>query len=249
MYRPTFSPTPHPTLVKANHQSLPECFTLLAWNLHKEDFSHHINRPIETLINIEPPHLLSLQEAAIQFHQPKFFNMPFLMAPNIQNNNKQFGVLTASQHHSSPQHQCLTRTRELGFATHKTALITEHNLENGQILTHINIHAINFMPHIFFKKELSLLWHHLSKKTGPMIISGDFNTWNKTRMKTLLIATSQLQLQHVTYPDHRAIKTILRQPLDHIFYRDLILLSSEALSVPHISDHNPLIAKFRQMPN
>ncbi len=249
MYRPTFSPIPHPVSAKAKDLCLPDCFTLLAWNLHKEDFSHYIHRPIENLINIEPPHLLSLQEAAIQLQQPRFFNMPFVMAPNIQNNNKQFGVLTASQHHCSTQHQCLTRSRELGFTTHKTALITEHNLANGQTLTHVNIHAINFMPHIFFKKELSLLWRHLSQKTGPMIISGDFNTWNKTRMKTLLQATSQLKLHQATYPDHGAIKTMLRQPLDHIFYRDLRLVTSEALSVPHISDHNPLIVKFQSMPN
>lgn len=249
MYKPKFSSIPHTDSAKGHNLSLPDCFTLLTWNLHKIDFSHYINRPIEKLINIEAPHLLSLQEAAIQFQQPKFFNLPFVMAPNIQKHNKHFGVLTASEHHCTAQHQCLTRSRELGFATHKTALITEYNLANGQTLTHVNIHAINFMPHIFFKKELSLLWHQLSQHTGPMIISGDFNTWNKTRMKTLLQATSKLQLQLVAFPDHSAIKTMLRQPLDHIFYRGLTLIRSEALSIPQISDHNPLIAKFQQIPN
>jgi endonuclease/exonuclease/phosphatase (EEP) superfamily protein YafD len=210
------------------------------------DFSHYIHRPIESLIEINPPHLLSLQEAAVQTQQPKFFNMPFVMAPNIQDHHKHFGVLTASQHHCNPQHQCLTRTRELGFTTYKTALITEHKLANGQILTHVNIHAINFVPHMFFKKELRLLWNHLSHRDGPMIISGDFNTWNQTRLKTLLQATTQLQLEPVTYADSRAIKTMLRQPLDHIFYRGLTLVTSEVIAIPQISDHNPLIATFRQ---
>ena len=248
MYLPTFSPIPQQDQSKTSRYCLPECFTLLTWNLHKVDFSHYIHRPISTLIDIEPPHLLSLQEAAIQSQQPKFFNLPFVMAPNIQRQHKHFGVLTASHHHCTAQHQCLTRSRELGFATHKTALITEHNLANGQILTHVNIHAINFVPHMIFKKELSLLWTNLAHRNGPMIISGDFNTWNQTRLKTLLQATSQLQLKAVTYPDSRAIKTMLRQPLDHIFYRDLTLVTSEVLSIPQISDHNPLIATFRQNP-
>ncbi|MGM0541766.1 MAG: endonuclease/exonuclease/phosphatase family protein [Pseudomonadota bacterium] len=249
MYIPTYSPIPQETIANTSSHSLPDRFTLLTWNLQKVDFSHYINRPIENLIDIESPHLLSLQEAAIQVQQPRFFNLPFVMAPNIQNYNKHFGVLTASQHHCTAQHQCLTRTRELGFTTHKTALITEHNLANGQILTHVNIHAINFVPHMYFKKELNLLWNHLSHRNGPMIISGDFNTWNQTRLKTLLQVTSQLQLHPVSYPDNRAIKTMLRQPLDHIFYRGLKLIKSEALSIPRISDHNPLIAQFQQMPN
>lgn len=248
MYKPTFSPTPLPAFDNLTEPSLPEHFSLLAWNLHKEDFSRYIDHSIEHLIDIEQPHLLSLQEAAIQFEQPKFFNLPFVMAPNIQSSNKQFGVLTASPHHNSAQHQCLTHSRELGFTTRKAALITEHALENGQILTHVNIHAINFMPHMYFKRELHLLWYLLSHKTGPMIISGDFNTWSNNRLRTLLQATAQLQLQQVTYPDHRAIKTMMRKPLDHIFYRGLNLTSSEALSVPHISDHNPLIARFQQLP-
>jgi len=128
--------------------------------------------------------------------------------------------------------------------THKTAIITEHLLSNNQILTHLNIHAINFVPHLLFKKELASLWDKIRHISGPLIISGDFNTWNRTRLRTLTAATNQLNLTQVEFPDPRPIKTLNRQHLDYIFYRDLTLKEAQALSVPDISDHNPLIARF-----
>ncbi|WP_127471461.1 endonuclease/exonuclease/phosphatase family protein [Thiomicrorhabdus aquaedulcis] len=254
MYQPKFTPISalNSTLHcdQAWSQSrLPACFNVLTWNLHKIDFSHFTHRPIESLLPIEPPHILSLQEATI-IHSAsashRFFDLPFVMAPNLQTAKRQAGVLTASSSFLRGQQQCLTQSRELGFLTHKTALITHHTLACGQNLIHVNIHAINFVSHRVFAHELQQLWNHLAHSTQALIISGDFNTWNPTRLKTLLNATQQLNLSQVAYPDTRPIKTLMRQPLDHIFYRGLQLTSAQALNVPSLSDHNPLIAQFCQ---
>ncbi|MBN2866697.1 MAG: endonuclease/exonuclease/phosphatase family protein [Thiotrichales bacterium] len=242
MYKPKLTP------LGLNHSEkpagLPERFTLLVWNLHKIDFSPFLFRPIEELIEIPEPHLLSLQEAATNPMQTRFFNFPFVMAPNIQTQKKHYGVVTASSFAMQPFQQCLTHTREIGLTTHKTALITLHPLANGQTLTHVNIHAINFVGTRTFKKELNFLWSFIIEQTGPMIISGDFNTRNKPRMNYLYKMTELLDLKAVSFPDSRPIKTLLRQPLDHIFYRQLTLKNAQALAVPKISDHNPLIATF-----
>ncbi|MEA3405281.1 MAG: endonuclease/exonuclease/phosphatase family protein [Pseudomonadota bacterium] len=242
MYKPKHTPLSVNT--EAQHDSLPERFTLLVWNLQKSDFSHYLHRPIEELIKIPVPHILSLQEAATQFAQNRFFNLPFVMAPNIQTSKGHFGVVTASSHQIKPYRQCLTHSREIGLTTHKTSLITHHPLSNGEVLTHVNIHAINFVRNQVFNQELQHLWSFLTHQSGPMIISGDFNTWNKTRLKVLQQATTKLKLQAVNFPDTQPIKTMLRQPLDHIFYRELTLQNAQALNVPHISDHNPLVATF-----
>lgn len=247
MYKPKITPISH-HLHLENKSVLPHYFVLLTWNLHKIDFSHFIHRPIEQLLSIDPPHLLSLQEAVARDAQHKFFNLPFIMAPNIETKKKHFGVLTASAFAMKAHHQCLTQSRELGWMTHKTALITEHSLQNGETLTHVNIHAINFVPHGAFRKELQLILHLLSDKEGPMILSGDFNTWNKTRVKTLNTAIKHLDLTEVSYPTHQTIKTLNRQPLDYVFYRGLKVEKSEALDVPEISDHNPLIVHFSILP-
>ncbi len=240
MYRPKHSPLSN-QLAEAK---LPDPFSLICWNLHKEDFSTFHPRNIEQLLNIEEMHILSLQEARINENQGTFFGLPFSMAPNIETPNNVYGALTASAYQHHTYHQFLTTSRELGFATHKPAIITQHPLNDGQILTHVNIHAINFVPHYVFKKELQLLIHKIEELEGPLIISGDFNTWNKARVTTLAKTVNKLGLTKVDYPDIRPIKTLNRQPLDHIFYRNLTLKNSRAITVPHISDHNPIIAEF-----
>ncbi|AZR82351.1 endonuclease/exonuclease/phosphatase family protein [Thiomicrospira sp. S5] len=244
MYKPKLTPISHDLSSTQLGQALPNPFRLLTWNLHKTDFAHYIHRPIEQLLSMEPPHLLSFQEAATRPMQNRFFNLPFVMAPNIETRQKHFGVLTATEFGMTAQHQCLTRSRELGWATHKTALVTEHCLQNGETLTHINIHAINFVPNRLFQQELNLLWHLIAEKSGPMIVSGDFNTWNKTRVAMLEKAVQQLGLSEVAYPDTRPIRTLNRQILDYVFYRGLTVQSARAFHVEEISDHNPLEVVF-----
>lgn len=240
MYRPKHTPV-RPL---DSTSPLPEEFSVISWNLQKVDFSGSQLQTIEQLLHIEEMHILSLQEARVNEHQNRFFGHPFSMAPNIETPKNTYGVVTASAYEHSTYQQFLTTSRELGFATHKPAIITRHNMNNGDCLTHVNIHAINFVPHHVFKKELQLLWNKIESIEGPLIISGDFNTWNRTRVKTLQTATQRLNLNKVDYPDVRPIKTLNRQPLDHIFYRNLTLKDCRVISVPHISDHNPIIARF-----
>ncbi|MBD3755638.1 MAG: endonuclease/exonuclease/phosphatase family protein [Gammaproteobacteria bacterium] len=241
MYRPHYTPLSEP-----NHQQkpLPNCFKLLCWNLQKTDFSHFMHRTIEQLLDIAPPQLLALQEASTHESQTRFFDLPFAMAPNIQTGKRHFGVLTACEYSMTPYLQCLTHSRELGWSTHKTALITQHQLANGEILIHANIHAINFVPNPVFQRELQHLYQHLAQHTGPLIVSGDFNTWNKTRLKTLHNLNENLQLQQAEIANANAIKTLFRHPLDYIFFRQLKLQEARALHVREISDHNPLLARF-----
>jgi len=248
MYHPKYTPIAGHQTQQTSQNQLPDCFTLLAWNLQKTDFAHYIYRNIKDLLIYtelrDEPHILSLQEAKTLPEQTRFFNLGFVLAPNIQTKQNHFGVLTASSSIINPIRQCLTQSRELGWATHKTALITQHPLNNNQILTHVNIHAINFVSHSAFQRELHKILQHLEQITGPIIISGDFNTWNKKRTRTLIAATQKLGLEMVKYPDHSPIKSIFKQPLDHIFFRGLTLQSSQAINVNLISDHNPILATF-----
>lgn len=244
MFKPKLTLISHAATKPEADSVLPNPFRLLTWNLQKTDFSHYTHRPIEQLLEIETPHLLSMQEAATFPMQNRFFNLPFIMAPNIETRRRHFGVLTACGFAMSAQHQLLTRSRELGWTTHKTSLVTEHRLSDGQVLTHINIHAINFVPNRLFQRELTLLWSLISEKSGPMIVSGDFNTWNKPRVSILENAARQLGLSQVVYPDVTPIKTLNRQILDYVFYRGLTVESARAFDVKAISDHNPLEVVF-----
>ncbi|PLA73933.1 EEP domain-containing protein [Hydrogenovibrio sp. SC-1] len=242
MYKPKLTPLSIPS---ATARFLPNPFRLIVWNCHKVNFDRHHHQPIEKLLNIPAPQILSLQEATLTPEQPHFFQLPYIMTPNIQTTKNLYGVLTASSHHFYPLRQQLTKSRELGFLTYKASLITLHPLSSGEILTHLNIHAINFVPHLLFKREIEAIRALLEQLTGPMILSGDFNTWNKKRVATLFNSMGALGLKRVTYPDERPIKTLNRQPLDYIFYRGLEIDSAQAMRVPNISDHNPLIVDFK----
>jgi endonuclease/exonuclease/phosphatase (EEP) superfamily protein YafD len=246
MYRPTHTPISADIYDAAiQTATLPDPFQLIAWNVQKTDFSANALNELSDLIPVSQVDLLSLQEAKALEGQGRFFNLPYLMAPNLQRAGRHYGVVTASRSQMNAQAQCLTQSRELGVATHKTALITRHPLADGQWLIHLNIHAINFVSHALFKQELQSIWRHLSEHTGPMILSGDFNSWNRTRVMTLNKATRQLGLKKVAYPSDHGIRRLNRQPLDHVFYRGLVVLESEVISVPHISDHNPLRVCFQ----
>lgn len=242
MYRPNYTPLSTPSGLA---HPLPDPFNLLCWNLQKTDFSHFMHRSIRELLPIPAPHLLALQEAATTPAQNRFFDMPFIMAPNIQTPKRHFGVLTASPYRMNAHQQCLTHSRELGWSTHKTALITRHLLKNGEYLIHVNIHAINFVSNPVFQRELQHLYQQLHHHAGPLIVSGDFNTWNRTRLNALHHLNQSLKLQQAEIANARAIKTLFRQPLDHIFFRQLELQQAYALDVHDISDHNPLLATFR----
>lgn len=251
MYKPKYTPISPPNGDTFTPKQLPKSFTLLTWNLQKTDFSHYIHRSfnelLKTLDSSIQPDILSFQEAKTFPSQNTFFNMPFIMAPNIQTKKNHFGVLTASNATITPIRQCLTQSKELGWTTHKTALITEHLMNNQQVLTHVNIHAINFVTNSVFYQELNKLWQHLEHIDGPIILSGDFNTWNAKRTNNLNLTTQKLNLKKVEFLDNKPVKTMLRHPIDFIFYRGVELEHSMALNVKNISDHNPILATFRSI--
>lgn len=244
MYRPTHTPIVDDYFSKPQARPLPASFVVMAWNVQKNDFSEHAGAHISDLLSVDQVDILALQEAVAQSQQSRFFQARYYMAPNLQKGGRHFGVVTASDYAMQPLTQCLTRSRELGWVTHKPALITRHLLLNGQWLTHLNIHAINFVANRVFKQELQRIWRHLSEVSGPMILSGDFNSWNKTRAQALKTATAQLGLTPVYFSQNAAIRRLNRQPLDHVFYRGLTVQQAEVLSMPHLSDHNPIWVRF-----
>ncbi len=78
-----------------------------------------------------------------------------------------------------------------------------------------------------------------------MIVAGDFNTWNLKRVQYLNEFSDDLGLKKVEFSDEKDIKKIFSNSLDYIFYRDLDLIYSKVIDSKKISDHNPIIAKFR----
>jgi endonuclease/exonuclease/phosphatase (EEP) superfamily protein YafD len=83
----------------------------------------------------------------------------------------------------------------------------------------------------------------LNNHAGPILLSGDFNTWHWRRSETLKEMTDSLGLEMLDYDeDHR--KRFLGQPLDHIYVRGLEVLEATTRQVDS-SDHNPMSVHLR----
>jgi endonuclease/exonuclease/phosphatase family metal-dependent hydrolase len=107
-----------------------------------------------------------------------------------------------------------------------------------------NIHMVNFTINLAdYRAQLEKIAEVLSQHQGPLIISGDFNSWDTARRKILANITQELGVWEVAFDtDHR--KTFMGQPLDHVFYRKLVPLEALTEKVT-TSDHNPMLVTFR----
>jgi len=153
------------------------------------------------------------------------------------------GVLTASS--VKPDFLCSFRALEPLSGIPKTVLITRYPLSGTKkSLLLANIHMINFSLDLTaYQEQLKKVATILLQHQGPLIISGDFNSWSTQRTKILSEFTQQLDVKAVTFDtDHR--ETFMGQKVDHIFFRQLAPLKAFSEKVT-TSDHNPMMVTFQ----
>ncbi len=132
--------------------------------------------------------------------------------------------------------------REPFLTIPKMAMRLIYPLQNTQLLV-VNVHAVNFTGISSFKQHLEKTARLVESFPGPVIIAGDFNTWNQNRHAELLHMAQLLGLQEVLFrPDLRT--RYLRRTVDYIFIRGLEAASSCVADIDS-SDHRPLSATLR----
>ena len=153
------------------------------------------------------------------------------------------GVLTASK--VEPSFLCTFRNKEPLIRIPKTILITRYPLSDGnQVVMVANVHLINYTLTVsHFRAQLEQLEKILSKHQGPLIVSGDFNTWNDQRMDIVDTTASSLSLKAAIFRENNRV-TVFGHNVDHIYYRGLELMKAVSVAVT-TSDHNPMLVKFR----
>ena len=218
-------------------------FSILNWNSYKGS-KKGWQEDLDRLSNLSD--LVVLQEGYLtddlqNMLNSKKYNWDIAQAFTYYNIST--GVLTASR--VTPDFLCSFRVFEPLSGIPKTALITRYPLSGtDESLLLVNIHMINFSLDIdAYRDQLEMMAKVLSKHGGPLIITGDFNSWSTKRMEILSNITQQLRLRTVTFEsDDRT--TFMGQVVDHVYYRQLIPLKafSEKLTT---SDHNPMMVTFR----
>lgn len=214
---------------------------ILNWNIKKGEESNWAEDLDRLAIG---KHLILLQEAALSMELPSHtLRAPFAaFSPGYVTDNDVTGVVTFSG--VEPMSHCRLGAIEPWLGTPKSTNVTQYSLSNSdESLVVVNIHAVNFsFGLVSYRAQLEAVVDVLSVHEGPVIFSGDFNTWRKGRFDALMQAVDALGLQPVAFGDDFR-KTVFGRPLDHVFVGGLEIDRSSVHEVQS-SDHNPMIVSF-----
>lgn len=238
---------------------------VLSWNIAKNNHRDHWQQEFWSLVEHYNPDQIFLQEARLCAKTNTAFGLDKLnelglrwsYAPNFIDEATQTysGVLTATKLQLLSSRSLMSSHSEPITQTHKVTLLSEYLMSEGvepneseRLLT-VNTHLINFVTLGKFKAQLQDIEIALQAHAGPIIFSGDFNTWNLSRWQLLSQVIERVDLTVVAFDAEKRvkIKRFLRSPpLDHIFYRGFRQRSKSADVVDTVtsSDHNPLVVEL-----
>lgn len=228
--------------------NLADSFGVLCWNVYKKNkkslkFQNFLDQEVKR----KGVDLILFQEAS--FRDKNYFELTdfsYDAAANLEFRKEFYGVLSASRVESSYAKAYLSQGKEGLFGPHKSLLVSKYSFKDSNSVLILNIHAINFRETKHYIKELERVFALLKEHKGPMIVAGDFNSWNKKRTQKLYKLMQKLSLLRVDFEDKGVVKSFMSNELDHIFYRDLELLEAEVINNHKLSDHNPLFARFEK---
>lgn len=153
------------------------------------------------------------------------------------------GVMTVSA--AAPLTECDLVAHEPWFGTRKATLVTEYALSGtDRTLLVVNIHGINFALGLSdLKNQFAQAQAVIEAHDGPVVFSGDFNTWRSERARALEEMLAELGLTALDFDvDHR--KRFFGWALDHIYVRGLYSEFATTLQ-SDASDHNPMTVRLR----
>lgn len=184
--------------------------------------------------------LILLQEASLREDTVEAMHAAphWSFAPGYRTEGQVTGVLTLSS--MRPLTQCSFVSMEPLLRTPKATSITQYGLiASDETLVVVNVHAVNFSLGLgVFEAQFERIGEVLRDHDGPVILSGDFNTWRPGRMRIVEALAEELGLEPLSFAEDHRVR-ILGQPLDHIFVRGLSAKAS-GTRVVDTSDHNPM---------
>lgn len=210
---------------------------LVSWNMQKKSIP---NWRADYSRLTDGRDLILIQEASLRTDTVK--DLPTVphwsFAPGYRTHDSITGVLTLSS--IQPLARCSFINTEPLLRTPKATSITQFALQGrDETLLVVNVHAVNFSLGLgTYKRQFEQIVDALEGHQGPIILSGDLNTWGAARTQAIDAMAEELELSPVEFRDDNRTR-VFGLPLDHIFVRGLSATSSDS-SVVTSSDHNPL---------
>lgn len=217
---------------------------LLVWNVLKGQRGSYFREDFKKLA--QEKDFILIQEALMDEHMPKLWTEHFAgyqwsMAQSFQYNRNSFttGVCIGSHLESLKTDYIRARSREMLWLTPKVSLFSEFEI-NGVRALFVCTHVLNFVTTHAFIRSLEEIALKISLFEGPVVLAGDFNTWNVKRYLAMKEIFHGLRLEHVRFD---ADQRLLR--LDHVFVRGFQIQTAVVHHTISSSDHYPLELKLR----
>ena len=234
-----------------------EDLRVLSWNIHKAVAPELVGE-LARLAADRAPHLLALQEARPGLDLPAGYAGHHATSFRRGLVGPEEGVMTLARGAVAAARGVRSSERELRLFTPKAALISTLPLEGGGELRVVNVHGLNFDPSgRQLARQLEDLRHRVEDLDGPLVVAGDFNTWNDRRMDAVRELARALDLREVApdfpggtkgrLPLRRARETLGLDPrlhLDRLLVRGLEPVHAAWLESYGGSDHVPLFAQL-----
>jgi endonuclease/exonuclease/phosphatase (EEP) superfamily protein YafD len=211
---------------------------LVSWNIRKKSFP---DWQADYGRLTKSRDLILLQEASLRTDTVN--DLPILpywsFAPGYRTQDSISGVLTLSS--VQPLSRCSFSHSEPLLRTPKATSITQFALTGSDLtLLVVNVHAVNFSLGLgTYKRQFQQIEAVLEGHTGPIILSGDFNTWRSGRMDTIEALAADLDLFPLVFADDQRSR-VFGLPIDHIYLRGFSKVVANTSAVTS-SDHNPLV--------
>ncbi len=236
--------------------------TVVNWNAQKGK-NPQIANDLKLILEQEKPDIVFLQEAKADLFEPEQMGGYFAEGWSYPwPGGKTVGVLTLSRVSPVRIQPVSTKYREFGVTAPKVSLVTEYPLPNGERLLAVNVHLLNFERWSIHKisHQLKDLKTIMANHSGPIIMAGDFNTWNQKRLQLVKEITRNIQLREVTdFPEGRktgdtnsdfwnAFLGVDKDlPLDRDFFSGFMPTAARVFSYKY-SDHTPILVSLKLNP-
>jgi endonuclease/exonuclease/phosphatase (EEP) superfamily protein YafD len=221
--------------------------TLLNWNVHKNNHHYKWLHDFDEILKQYKPNIISFQEYQTMGRRSIIDKQPhyaYGFFPNIAFKQHMYGLLTAAKADIDDFTPLFTSDVEPLIKTPKVSFVTSHRMFGGEILSVVNVHMINFVKIRKYIAQVKQIESACRQKEGALILTGDFNTWSRKRMRILLSMTREVGLKLALFEKEDHKKPFLSYPLDHIFYRGLKQDKSLILNKIESSDHKPMLVTF-----
>jgi endonuclease/exonuclease/phosphatase (EEP) superfamily protein YafD len=222
----------------------PSAIRLASWNVHKEADPGWATDLGKLTGQAD---VLLIQEAGVS---PEFravvenAGFSWLLSSAFEYRGSEYGVLTATR--VRPAQACTLRALEPLLGIPKAMLITHYRLAGrDDALAVANLHAINFtLDTAAYRAQLEAVADVLAGHQGPIVVAGDFNTWNNDREEAVRALAARLSLVPAVFEADMRTRFMGDHIFDRVYARGVEFVTATAWNVTS-SDHNPLLVGVR----